>query len=159
MSEFNLENVTEFGAEGPESLKEALGEEESEQTEERKADIKYVQIITRFGFISWSLCSLTLLLPHLCFRITIDYNLYSKFWSLQDYFRNPNQCYNKVLWKTFSLVSLCTTFYFLVTYCYLIHISHTNRCVQNFLCSMLQVSCQHLAVISLMMLLIARRGN
>ncbi|XP_051466442.1 THO complex subunit 1 isoform X3 [Apus apus] len=33
--------------------------------------------------------------------IPIDYNLYRKFWSLQDYFRNPVQCYEKVSWKTF----------------------------------------------------------
>jgi len=36
--------------------------------------------------------------------LQIDYNLYCKFWSLQDYFRNPNQCYNIVQWKTFSTV-------------------------------------------------------
>nr|CAG4646899.1 EOG090X0324 [Megafenestra aurita] len=30
-----------------------------------------------------------------------DYNLYRKFWSLQDFFRNPNQCYTKIPWKTF----------------------------------------------------------
>ena len=38
-------------------------------------------------------------------RIKIDYNLYCKFWALQDFFRNPNQCYSKVHWKTFSAVS------------------------------------------------------
>nr|CAG4648545.1 EOG090X0324 [Polyphemus pediculus] len=32
---------------------------------------------------------------------TADYNLYKKFWSLQDFFRNPNQCYTKIPWKTF----------------------------------------------------------
>lgn len=37
--------------------------------------------------------------------ITIDYNLYCKFWALQEYFRNPNLCYNKVQWKTFASVS------------------------------------------------------
>lgn len=37
--------------------------------------------------------------------ITIDYNLYCKFWALQDFFRNPNLCYNKVQWKTFASVS------------------------------------------------------
>nr|CAD7256968.1 unnamed protein product [Timema shepardi] len=31
-----------------------------------------------------------------------DYNLYGKFWALQDFFRNPNQCYNRVQWKIFS---------------------------------------------------------
>ncbi|EDO31333.1 predicted protein [Nematostella vectensis] len=32
----------------------------------------------------------------------VDYNLYRKFWALQDYFRNPTQCYTTVGWKTFS---------------------------------------------------------
>lgn len=73
VSEFNLENLTEYGAEASDNLKEIL-EDENDQNEEYKADMK----------------------------ITVDYNLYSKFWSLQDYFRNPNQCYNKVHWKTFS---------------------------------------------------------
>nr|CAG4649179.1 EOG090X0324 [Scapholeberis mucronata] len=34
-------------------------------------------------------------------NLNTDYNLYKKFWSLQDFFRNPNQCYTKVPWKTF----------------------------------------------------------
>lgn len=33
--------------------------------------------------------------------IPIDYNLYRKFWTLQDYFRNPVQCYDKFSWITF----------------------------------------------------------
>jgi len=33
----------------------------------------------------------------------VDYNLYIKFWSLQDFFRNPPQCYTPVGWKTFKL--------------------------------------------------------
>lgn len=37
--------------------------------------------------------------------VTIDYSLYCKFWSLQDFFRNPNQCYNRVQWKVFCSVS------------------------------------------------------
>jgi len=32
----------------------------------------------------------------------IDYNLYRKFWALQDFFRRPNQCYDKTAWQTFS---------------------------------------------------------
>ena len=32
----------------------------------------------------------------------IDYNLYKKFWSLQDYFRNPSQCYDKQKWAAFT---------------------------------------------------------
>ena len=36
--------------------------------------------------------------------LSVDYALYAKFWQLQDFFRNPNQCYNNVKWKTFSTV-------------------------------------------------------
>jgi len=39
-------------------------------------------------------------------KVKVDYNLYVKFWSLQDFFRNPMNCYNKVAWKTFSSVSI-----------------------------------------------------
>ncbi|KAJ1529807.1 hypothetical protein ONE63_006550 [Megalurothrips usitatus] len=74
VSEFNLENITEFGTDGPGNLKEILAEDDNDHNEDDKGDMK----------------------------ITIDYNLYSKFWSLQDFFRNPNQCYNKVHWKSFS---------------------------------------------------------
>ena len=38
--------------------------------------------------------------------IPIDYNLYRKIWSLQDYFRKPGQCYDKSAWKCFTSVSL-----------------------------------------------------
>lgn len=34
--------------------------------------------------------------------VKIDYNLYKKFWSIQDYFRYPNQCYELEKWKVFS---------------------------------------------------------
>lgn len=36
----------------------------------------------------------------------IDFTFYCKFWQLQDFFRNPNQCYNKVQWKLFSSVGI-----------------------------------------------------
>ncbi|CAL8101233.1 unnamed protein product [Orchesella dallaii] len=36
-------------------------------------------------------------------KIKVDYNLYVKFWSLQDYFRTPLDCYNKISWKTFTM--------------------------------------------------------
>jgi len=39
--------------------------------------------------------------------IPVDYNLYRKFWSLQDFFRRPAQCYEKFAWKTFSSVCHC----------------------------------------------------
>lgn len=34
--------------------------------------------------------------------IPIDYNLYKKFWSLQDFFRKPQQCFDKNAWKIFT---------------------------------------------------------
>ena len=39
----------------------------------------------------------------------IDFNLYKKFWALQDYFRNPTQCYTAAAWKPFTDVSLHVT--------------------------------------------------
>ncbi|KAI5644111.1 THO complex subunit 1 transcription elongation factor domain-containing protein [Phthorimaea operculella] len=69
VSEFNLENVTEFGGDSSSTLKDSLDEEMVVDNEKGK--------------------------------LTIDYNLYCKFWSLQDFFRNPNTCYNKLQWKTF----------------------------------------------------------
>lgn len=41
--------------------------------------------------------------------IPIDYNLYRKFWTLQDYFRNPVQCYEKFSWMTFLKVNHLST--------------------------------------------------
>jgi len=38
--------------------------------------------------------------------LAVDYALYSKFWLLQDFFRNPVQLYENVKWRTFSSVSL-----------------------------------------------------
>lgn len=32
----------------------------------------------------------------------IDFNLYTKFWSLQEFFNKPNQCFDKAAWKTFT---------------------------------------------------------
>lgn len=65
MSEFNLDNITEYGVEGKD-IGDVLGDTVED-------------------------------IP-----VQIDYNLYCKFWALQDYFRNPNQCYNKVQWKSFA---------------------------------------------------------
>ncbi|PNF43227.1 THO complex subunit 1 [Cryptotermes secundus] len=74
VSEFNLDNLTEFGGETSSDLKDILAEKDEQMEEDSKPDTK----------------------------IQIDYNLYCKFWALQDFFRNPNQCYSKVHWKTFS---------------------------------------------------------
>lgn len=35
----------------------------------------------------------------------IDYNLYTKFWSLQEFFSKPNNCFDKQSWKTFTNVN------------------------------------------------------
>ncbi|XP_012271663.1 THO complex subunit 1 [Orussus abietinus] len=69
VSEFNLENHTEFGTENSEDEPMEQATEEGDKTES---------------------------------KLPIDYNLYRKFWALQDFFRNPNQCYNKMHWKIFS---------------------------------------------------------
>ncbi|CAB0044661.1 unnamed protein product [Trichogramma brassicae] len=69
VSEFNVENVTEFGTE--KSQKE---DAQQMEVDEEKSDSK----------------------------TPIDFNLYRQFWALQDFFRNPNQCYNKMYWKVFS---------------------------------------------------------
>ena len=34
----------------------------------------------------------------------IDFNLYTKFWSLQEFFSKPNNCFDKIAWKTFTNV-------------------------------------------------------
>lgn len=82
-SQFNLENITVFnkneqestlGQKHPEEKEEGMDVEEGEMGEE---DV-----------------------PVPC-SIPIDYNLYRKFWTLQDYFRNPVQCYDKFSWMTF----------------------------------------------------------
>lgn len=67
VSEFNLENITEYGTDPSDDIVEIQSEEE-----------KHI----------------------------IDFTFYCKFWQLQDFFRNPNQCYNKVQWKLFSSVSI-----------------------------------------------------
>ncbi|XP_022917022.1 THO complex subunit 1 [Onthophagus taurus] len=76
VSEFNLENVTEYGTESMEDNNSDI---------EMNGDKK---------------------------NVVIDYSLYCKFWSLQDFFRNPNQCYNKVHWKLFCshATSILSTF-------------------------------------------------
>lgn len=68
VSEFNLENVTEYTSDAID-IDDSLVDSENVQ-------------------------------------VKIDYNLYCKFWALQDFFRNPNQCYNTVQWKTFALVNI-----------------------------------------------------
>ncbi|KAE9542746.1 hypothetical protein AGLY_002657 [Aphis glycines] len=75
VSEFNLENVTEYLDENHFDQTEDM-QEDSIPEDEAKSDI----IIE---------------------KVNVDKNLYLKFWSLQDYFRNPNQCYKAEHWKLF----------------------------------------------------------
>uniref|UniRef100_A0A8C4VXI9 THO complex subunit 1 n=1 Tax=Gopherus evgoodei TaxID=1825980 RepID=A0A8C4VXI9_9SAUR len=82
-SQFNLENVTVFNTNEQEStLGQKHIEERDEGMEVEEGEMGDDEVPTS--------CS-----------IPIDYNLYRKFWSLQDYFRNPVQCYEKISWKTF----------------------------------------------------------
>lgn len=71
VSEFNLENVTEYGTDNA---------TDDIVTEIVSGEQKHV----------------------------IDFPFYCKFWKLQDFFRNPNQCYDKVQWKVFCTVSPLT---------------------------------------------------
>nr|CAI5846650.1 unnamed protein product [Callosobruchus analis] len=64
VSEFNLENITEYGIDPADDTTTEISIGEEKQV--------------------------------------IDFTFYCKFWQLQDFFRNPNQCYNKLQWKLFS---------------------------------------------------------
>ncbi|XP_062986680.1 THO complex subunit 1 [Elgaria multicarinata webbii] len=82
-SQFNLENITVYNTSEQEStLGQKHVEERDEGMEVEEGEMGDDEAPTS--------CS-----------IPIDYNLYRKFWSLQDYFRNPVQCYEKISWKTF----------------------------------------------------------
>nr|XP_033789826.1 THO complex subunit 1 isoform X2 [Geotrypetes seraphini] len=83
-SQFNLENVTVFNTSEHEST---LGQKHIEDKDEGMEGIEEGEMGDDET-------------PTNC-SIPIDYNLYRKFWSLQDYFRNPVQCYDKSAWKTF----------------------------------------------------------
>ncbi|XP_062850625.1 THO complex subunit 1 [Trichomycterus rosablanca] len=80
-SQFNLENVTVFNKSEEEST---LGQQSSELKEDGMEEGEMGDEEA----------------PAPC-SIPIDYNLYRKFWMLQDYFRNPVQCYEKISWITF----------------------------------------------------------
>ncbi|KAL4236751.1 THO complex subunit 1 [Mactra antiquata] len=77
MSQFNLENITLYSQIKPEPNTEENGKTDDKmetgdgEIEDNKTDTP------------------------------IDYNLYRKFWSLQDFFRKPGQCYEKKFWVNF----------------------------------------------------------
>nr|CAG4641545.1 EOG090X0324 [Eurycercus lamellatus] len=72
VSEFNLDNLTAFGVKD-----ENNGALDTSGSDKDKEEMEVDQ------------------------NFQADYNLYKKFWSLQDFFRNPNQCYTKTPWTTF----------------------------------------------------------
>uniref|UniRef100_A0A665U5Y8 Death domain-containing protein n=1 Tax=Echeneis naucrates TaxID=173247 RepID=A0A665U5Y8_ECHNA len=82
-SQFNLDNITVFNKNEQEST---LGHKHTEE----KEDGMEVEEGEMGEDDAPAPCS-----------IPIDYNLYRKFWTLQDYFRNPVQCYDKFSWMTF----------------------------------------------------------
>ncbi|MBN3321260.1 THOC1 protein, partial [Atractosteus spatula] len=82
-SQFNLDNYTVFNKNEQEStLGQKHTEEKDEGMEVEEGEMGDEEAPTP--------CS-----------VPIDYNLYRKFWTLQDYFRNPVQCYDKFSWMTF----------------------------------------------------------
>nr|KAG5709579.1 hypothetical protein BaRGS_001629 [Batillaria attramentaria] len=76
MSQFNLENVTVFASQN--SSEPTVKQEKMDVEDGETEDTP---------------------------SILIDYNLYRKFWSLQDYFRKPVQCYDKAAWRAFAMYS------------------------------------------------------
>ncbi|XP_023232803.1 THO complex subunit 1-like isoform X1 [Centruroides sculpturatus] len=79
ISEFNLDNITSFSRKEDNSIDEISGDKDENMEE---------------GEMDDSGCP-----------INVDYNLYRKFWSLQEYFRQPNLCYNKIYWRQFASYS------------------------------------------------------
>ncbi|XP_050421728.1 THO complex subunit 1 isoform X2 [Adelges cooleyi] len=76
VSEFNLENTTEYLSESNfEQIEDII--QDSNIADESKTDFDIE-------------------------KVNVNKNLYLKFWSLQDYFRNPNQCYKPDHWKLFT---------------------------------------------------------
>lgn len=79
ISEFNLDNITSFSRKEDSSIDEFTGDKDENMEE---------------GEMDDSGCP-----------INVDYNLYRKFWSLQEFFRQPNLCYNKINWRHFASYS------------------------------------------------------
>lgn len=75
ISEFNLENVTTFT--NSEATDQEMKDENDTAASENGVDTSRMS--------------------------TLDYTLYTKFWALQDFFRNPPQCFQKPNWKMFTV--------------------------------------------------------
>ncbi|XP_014681848.1 PREDICTED: THO complex subunit 1-like [Priapulus caudatus] len=76
--QFNVENMTEYSSTMDDDLIPEVKEE------------KPIAVEMEEGEMSESS------------KVTIDYNLYRKFWTLQDVFRTPMQVYSRVAWKQFQ---------------------------------------------------------
>lgn len=83
MSHFNLENVTSFKMVNPQ-LVTVSSDKGQEEGEDMELD---VPMVPESSLIS---------------ERPVDYNLYEKLWTLQDFFRQPIQCYNLDRWKRFT---------------------------------------------------------
>ena len=90
VSEFNLENTTVYST--ADEVADANGDKDAPMEIDLTKDDIQVEPDQR--------------------NLSVDYALYAKFWQLQDFFRNPNQCYNNVKWKTFSTVCNTTSINF-----------------------------------------------
>jgi len=77
ISEFNLENVTTFTNSEATDDQEMKDESDTAESSENCVDTSLTN--------------------------TLDYTLYAKFWALQDFFRNPPQCFQKPNWKMFTV--------------------------------------------------------
>jgi len=126
ISEFNLDNVTNYSKEDQEPKpvkKEEIKEEPA--AEEEKKDVEEVEIVMEVDDNKDELTDKVKdkkevnkskkveskdekrkLKPQKSEsedqNLNVDYSLYKKFWQIQDYFRNPVQCYQKEPWKSFS---------------------------------------------------------
>jgi len=90
VSEFNLENTTVFSsAEEASDANGAIKDKDSPMEVDALGDSKKDDLKLEPDEKN----------------LSVDYALYAKFWQLQDFFRNPNQCYDNVKWKTFSTYS------------------------------------------------------
>ena len=91
MSHFNLENLTTFKKvpkpASQDSSKGSKQTEQQQQEEEEGEEMEIEPIIDENALAS---------------ERPVDYNLYEKLWSLQDFFRNPTLCFNSDRWKLFT---------------------------------------------------------
>ncbi|XP_063073611.1 THO complex subunit 1 isoform X3 [Engraulis encrasicolus] len=85
-SQFNVDNVTVFNETEQEST---LGQQHSEEKEDGMDGVEEGEMGDEDEPAPTST------------SVPIDYNLYRKFWTLQNYFRDPVQCYDKFSWMTF----------------------------------------------------------